>query len=102
MNCQNHTVEGAHIYYDVSIELPGGLTMDDIDFICFFFVRPSRFVKINKANMKRMDKDHYTAIVDTSKTGPGILQCQAEATLPDGRIEIERTMTIERILNGMQ
>lgn len=92
------TVEGSQIKLNVHIELPGELTMDDVDFTCTFFVTPTRFTRLSKGEMKRLDADNYIAVVDTRLTGPGEIFCDAQVFLPDGRMETERTNTHQQIV----
>lgn len=98
----SRTVEGSQIKLNIHLQLPGGLTMDDVDFTCRFFVKPSRFVSLSKPEMKRIDANNYVALVDTAKTGAGTLWCEVAVTLPDGRMEIERVLTFENTADGLR
>ena len=51
--------KGTNIKLAVSIELPSGLTMDDIDFECKFSVTLNSQT-IKKSEMVRNDKNSYT------------------------------------------
>ena len=62
--------KGTIIKLAVSIELPSGLTMDDIDFECKFSVTLNSQT-IKKSEMVRNDKNSYTCFLDTNIIGRG-------------------------------
>lgn len=87
---------GTQVKFNVSLSLPGGLTMDDIRFEIDFFIYSNRVVKIDKSEMQRVDANNYIAVCDTSLTGSGEIKMRVTAYLPDGsweRKEIETVST---------
>lgn len=87
---------GTQIKFNVSLSLPGGLTMDDIRFTAEFFIYSNRVMKIDKSEMKRIDANNYVAVCDTSLTGSGEIKLRVTAYLPDApgeRKEIETIST---------
>ena len=87
---------GTRVKFNISLTLPGGLTMDDIHFTAEFFIYSNRVVKIDKSKMQRIDTGNYVAVCDTSQTGSGEIKMRVTAYLPDGpgeRKEIETVST---------
>lgn len=74
--------KGTIIKLAVSIELPSGLTMDDIDFQCKFSVMLNSQT-IKKQEMVRNDKNSYTCFLDTNVIGRGEIYIETTAYLPD-------------------
>lgn len=90
------TNTGTQIKYRISLDLPNLLTMDDIRFDAEFFVYSYRAVKINKADMKRVDANTYDALCDTALIGRGEIKLRITAYLPTAygeRKEIETIST---------
>lgn len=92
---------GTQIKFNISLELPGILTMDDVRFFFEFFVFSSKIIKIEKADMVRVDANNYEVICDTTLIGRGDIRLRVTAYIPEDtgeRLEIEtvstRTMTI--------
>ena len=83
---------GTFLKFNVSLSLPGGFTMDDVDFTCEFFVYSDKVFRVAKADMVKVDENNYIAVVDTTKIGAGKLKLTVTAYVPDGnkmRPEIE-------------
>lgn len=62
--------KGTIIKLAISIDLPSGLTMDDVDFQCRFFVFSASQV-IEKSKMVRINENSYSCYVDTKIIGSG-------------------------------
>jgi hypothetical protein len=95
MNACAKTVEGTFMKFVMSLELPDGFTMDDVDFKFTFYIRPNRTKEFTKAEMVRIDEGNYSLVLDTSGMGHGRILYQAEVTMPDGSKEIIRCSTDE-------
>lgn len=95
--------KGTIIKLAVSIELPSGLTMDDIDFECKFSVTLNSQT-IKKSEMVRNDENSYTCFLDTNNIGRGEIWIEATAYLPDTdyeggiRPEVDKSATGIRIV----
>lgn len=79
----NRSIAGTEIKVNVHFESIDGLTMDDYDFTCEFYVFRNMIATVNKKEMIRVDQDNYVAIVDTATTGPGEIMLRATAMIPD-------------------
>lgn len=71
---------------NVSITLPSGLTMDDVDFTCRFYTFKQSVV-ISKEQMFRIDQDNYVAVLDSQLIGRGHIKNQVTVYLPDDDID---------------
>ena len=109
MDCRCATITGTEMKFALSLSLPGGLTMDDVDFTADFYIYPSKVQRVTKAEMERQDDGTYVSVVDTAllRSGGPIL-CQVEVSLPDAscadgiRTEIVTLNTGEYIENGLR
>lgn len=106
--CENKTVVGTELKFAVALTLPGGLTMDEVDFTAEFYIYPNRSVAVPKAEMARQDADTYVAVVDSSRLGyGGEVKCQVAVQIPDSacadgfRAEIVKIHTGEHISHGL-
>ena len=79
------TVSGTEVKFSVSLMLPGTLVMDDIDFVCTFYIYTDKAKAFAKGDMTRVSDNNYTVVVDTSGMGAGAIKYVIEAVLPDGR-----------------
>lgn len=70
---------------NVNIELPGNLTMDDVDFTSEFFVWRET-VEVKKADMIRLDESNYIAVLDSSLIGRGEIKNRTTVMIPDNDI----------------
>lgn len=76
---------GTGLKLALSLTLPGGLTMDGVDFTTRFYIYQGRSVEIPKSGMTRGDDGTFLCVVDTTPLGSGgELKCQVEVDLPDG------------------
>lgn len=86
------TKNGSSPLFNINLELPTGMTMDDIDFHAKFYAYDkSKSVDIPKSGMERIDANNYVAKVDTGLIGPGEIFVEVYADLPynnDTRAEI--------------
>lgn len=71
---------------NVNIELPGSLTMDDVDFTCEFFVWRET-VEVKKDDMIRLDESNYIAVLDSRLIGRGEINNRTTVMIPDNDIE---------------
>ena len=62
----NVSITGTEMKFALSLELPGGLTMDEVGFEALFYVYSNRTVTIPKSGMTRIDSDTYVVTLDTS------------------------------------
>lgn len=94
------TMVGTKLKLNLRIDLPGRLTMDDVDFEVDFFVYPSRKVTLRKEDGARVDQDNYLFLLDTAKTGE--VRMTVRAIIPDtdfgDRLEIESESTKIKVL----
>ena len=95
------TVAGTGIKFNLSLGLPSGLTMDDADFSCTFYVYTNRRKEYDKSLFSRVDKDSYMVVLDTSDMGTGEIMCQIEVQLPE-RKEILTINTGEYVSGGLR
>lgn len=65
----NVSITGTEMKFALSLELPGGLTMDEVGFEALFYVYSNRTVTIPKSGMTRIDSDTYVVTLDTSLIG---------------------------------
>lgn len=72
--------------FALSLELPGGLTMDEVGFEALFYVYSNRTVTIPKSGMTRIDGDTYVVTLDTSLIGGGRIKCQVRVEIPDANM----------------
>ena len=97
-------VKGTIIKAVISIDLPSGLTMDDIDFSCRFFVyycsTASQIIK--KSEMIRVNENSYTCYIDTKIIGTGEIWLETTAYLPDSDYEIGTRVEIDKINTGIK
>lgn len=100
--------KGTIIKLAVSIELPSGLTMDDIDFECKFSVTLNSQT-IKKSEMVRNDENSYTCFLDTNIIGRGEIWIETTAYLPDTdyeggiRPEVDKSDAVNSLtLDGKQ
>lgn len=104
---ENITNNGTQAKFAISLSLPNGLSMEDVDFTATFFVNRGYSVSVSKETMQQQDDGTYTAIVDTAQMGSGLVKCQIEALLPDSQIagglrkEIVTVVTTEEVRNGL-
>ena len=82
---------GSVIPLDVSLSLPGGLHMEDVDFSVEFYTSPRLKVTFDKADMTRTDADNYVALLDTSQLDRGRLRAQITVLIPEDRIAVGAT-----------
>ena len=83
MAARSITIVGTQIKFALSLSLPGGLTMDEVDFSATFYTVTNRCVAIGKGDMSRQDDGTYVCVVDTGTLGAGRIKCEVEALLPD-------------------
>lgn len=77
---------GTEIKINVHVEPIDGFHMADYDFKCQFYVYTNRFILLNKADMKEIDKDNYLAIITSDsalKIGRGVVKLKFTAYIPD-------------------
>lgn len=88
---------GTQLKFNLSLTLPGGLTMDDVDFSVEFFIYSNRILKREKKDAVRVDANNYLLLCDTDVTGKGEVKARVKVILPDGdfgdRKEIETVST---------
>lgn len=65
MKSNTECVLGTQLKLNIHIEPLGLLHMSDYDFECKFFVFQKKNVIVTKAEMVKVDKDNYLAIIDT-------------------------------------
>lgn len=70
---------------NVNIELPSGITMDDVEFSCRFYTF-IKSVDIDKKDMIRLDANNYIAVLDSSLVGRGSIKNQVTVYIPDSDI----------------
>jgi hypothetical protein len=96
------TVEGTSMRFVVTIEIDDwGLTADDVDFICCFYVYPDKGKTFQKGQMQRVDENRYAVTLDTAGMGKGYIRYQVEVTLPSGEREIVKGQTFETLHSGL-
>lgn len=97
-------VKGTIIKAVISIDLPSGLTMDDIDFSCRFFVYygSNASQKIKKSEMIRVNENSYTCYIDTKIIGTGEIWLETTAYLPDSDYESGTRVEIDKINTGIK
>lgn len=95
-------VKGSIIKVMLSIEFPSGLTMDDVDFSCKFYVYSNRSQFIEKKDMKRVDEKNYEAYIDTGIIGSGDINIETTAYIPDSDCEWGIRKEIDRISTGIK
>ena len=107
--CENKTVVGTELKFALTLDLPGGLTMDDVDFTASFYIYQGRSADIPKSDMERQDDGAYVCVVDTSRLGSGgEVKCQVEVSVTDSscddgiRTEILTLYTGEYISDGLR
>lgn len=107
-NDNNITITGTEMKFALSLDLPGGLTMDDVEFEAVFYVYANRTVTIPKSGMTRQASDTYVMLLDTSRLGGGRVKCQVRVEIPDAnsesgaRTEIIAMDTDETVRNGVR
>ncbi len=105
---ENITNNGTQAKFAISLSLPNGLTMDDVDFSATFYVQRGYSVYVSKETMQKQEDGTYTAIVDTEGMGSGLVKCQVEALIPDSQIEgglrkeIVTVVTAEEVRHGVR
>jgi hypothetical protein len=77
---------GSQIPVVVSIEPIGGIHLENLPFTCEFWATGG-CVEIKKEEMVRVDADSYRAIVDSNKTGLGIVHNLMRISVPDSQAE---------------
>lgn len=82
----NVSITGTEMKFALSLELPGGLTMDEVGFEALFYVYSNRTVTIPKSGMTRIDGDTYVVTLDTSLIGGGRIKCQVRVEIPDANM----------------
>ena len=104
----NVAITGTEMKFALSLELPGGLTMDEVGFEALFYVYSNRTVTIPKSGMTRIDSDTYVVTLDTSLIGGGRIKCQVRVEIPDAnmtdgvRTEIIGIETDETVRYGVR
>ena len=78
----NKTGVGSEIPFSIKLELPDGLTMDDIEFSVRFQAYLSKYVSIDKSEMTRISENEYVAIVSTSEIGEGRIKYEISIDMP--------------------
>ena len=94
-NENNPSISGTEMKFALGLDLPGGLTMDDVEFEALFYIYSNRTVTIPKSGMGRLDENTYIVTLDSARIGGGgRIRCQVRAEIPDantadgGRTEI--------------
>lgn len=85
---------GTQVKFNVSLTLPGGLSMDDIRFTIEFYVYSNRVLKVDKSEMVRIDENNYVTVCDTAITGPGEIKIKVTACIPNGDTERQEIETV--------
>lgn len=104
----NVSITGTEMKFALSLELPGGLTMDEVGFEARFYVYSNRTVTIPKSGMTRIDGDTYVVTLDTSLIWEGRIKCQVRVEIPDAnmadgvRTEIIGIETDETVRYGVR
>lgn len=108
-NENNLSITGTEMKFALSLELPGGLTMDDVEFEARFYIYSNRTVTITKSGMSRLDEGTYIVTLDTSLIGGGgRVKCQVRVEIPDAnmadgvRTEIIGLETDETVRYGVR
>ena len=84
--CENKTVVGTELKFAVALTLPGGLTMDEVDFRCKFWTYRKELT-VEKKEMIRLDENNYMAVVDSSRLGRGTIKVQTTVLVPDTDVD---------------
>lgn len=85
---------GTQIKFNISLTLPGNLSMDEIKFYVEFYVYSYRALKVEKAEMERIDENNYVAVCDSAVTGPGEIKMRTTALIPNGDTERKEIETV--------
>lgn len=76
---------GTELKLNINIEPIGTTSMATYDFNIDVYTQLSnKHLFIEKADMKKVDDNNYSVIVDTEKIGAGRVMCKVTAYLPDG------------------
>jgi hypothetical protein len=97
MYCHIKTIEGTFIRFVVTLEIPGNITMDDVDFSIDFYVFPNKKRHFKKAETFRIDENSCAVTLDTSGMGAGRILYTIDVVLPDGSREIIGSRTDETL-----
>lgn len=68
-NESNLSITGTEMKFALGLDLPGGLTMDDVEFEALFYIYSNRTETIPKSGMGRLDENTYIVTLDTSRIG---------------------------------
>ena len=93
--------KGTIIKLAISIDLPSGLTMDNVDFQCRFFVF-SASQTIKKSQMVRINENSYSCYVDTKIIGSGEIWLETTAYLPDSGYEGGTRVEVDKMNTGIK
>lgn len=92
---------GTVLKININLEPTGGYRMEDLDFVCRFFVYANRYVECEKHEMKKVDSDNYVAIVDTGIVGSGNIRCKMSVWIPDGDVQGGRRLEVVTFDTGL-
>lgn len=108
-NENNPSISGTEMKFALGLDLPGGLTMDDVEFEALFYIYSNQTVTIPKSGMGRLDENTYIVTLDTARIGGGgRIKCQVRVEIPDAnmadgvRTEIIGIETDETVRYGVR
>lgn len=81
------TLMGTEYKLNISVEGLEPLRLSDVDFECAFYTQKSRTVRKQKADMIRIDDDNYLTVIDSAKTGKGVIKMVMTVRIPDADCE---------------
>lgn len=90
-NENNPSISGTEMKFALGLDLPGGLTMDDVEFEALFYIYSNRTATIPKSGMGRLDENTYIVTLDTARIGGGgRIKCQVRVEIPDANMADRR------------
>lgn len=79
---KTYNVIGSDVKFAISLTLPCGLTMEEVDFKARFYIDFNKYILIDKKDMI-IDDGAYICVINTIKLGIGEIKCRITTVLPD-------------------
>lgn len=95
------SVIGTDLKIKVNVSPIGTVHLEDCDFTCTFFVNDKKVTK-TKAQMVRLDRDNYLALVDSTSLGIGTVKMTIKLEVPDTDFPDQTRTEIDTICTGIE
>lgn len=92
---------GTTIKLNVHLETDKSADMDNMEFVCDFYVYPDKVVTRTKNEMRRIDAQNYVATVDTAQLTQGELKMRYRLAVEDEDFDDNERRDVSVVSTGV-